>query len=450
MAQAPDHDDASATGAPLQDRRFTGPLATPTQIAMEKRALRLRDHPDVVACRDAFAEKMKADPVAQIPEGAAALEVSLDQWVMTLIQWVLNGDTARPQIVWTVEDTPKRWFGHAMPGAAAAGDNPDHIYRNAFLDGESEYVVEGRVPANGPAQLALEIYRGSPSDTPMTTQSAKSPDLGNQVSLVTTDKMEIDADGRFTVTIGKNAGPVTNNHLLLEDGPMTFAARDMLSDWSQEPCTLSIRRTAGPEAPPPASDEEMVARIVAGLPGFVTFWSGFKNMWLGGIGDNRVTGPVAREGGWGYLAAGRYKLSDDEALVFETRTGNAPYTGFMVMNLWMVLDVPAWKANVSLNKAQVRPNPDGSITYVLSRRDPGVANWIDTSGVSHGIFLLRWQIVPPETQAADLLQSMRLVKLADLERVIAPDVPRMDELGRARQIAARKRAFETRLGKLEG
>lgn len=438
------------TGNSPCDREYTGPLATTAQIALERRALELIKHPDVVACRARTAETLRQDPVNALPDGAATLEASLDQWMMTLVQWELCGDTTQPEIIWTVEDSPKCWFGHQITGAAVAGDNPDHIYRNAFLDGDSDYVLEGKVPQNGPAQLALEIYRGSPSTTPMTRQSAKSPDLGNQVSLIATSGMEIDADGRFSVTIGKNPGPVAANHLLLDDGAMTLAARDMLSDWTQEPVALAIRRVGGPDRPPlDMSDEGVIARIVEGLPGFVTFWSGFKNMWLGGISDNHVTGPVARDGGWGYLAAGRFNLAEDEALVFETEDGGAPYTGFQVMNLWMVLHKPAFDATVCLNSAQVARNPDGSITYVLARRDPGVANWIDTGGLAHGIFLLRWQIVPKDADPARLLLTMRQVKLADLDSMIAPDVPRMDAAGRAAQLAARREAFDHRLGRQE-
>lgn len=434
----------------LRDRRFAGPLATPAQIALERRALRIFADPAVIAKRAEIAGTMHTDPAAAYPDGLATLEHSLAQWTMTLVQWELNGDTARPELIWTIEDTPRAWFGHVMPGAAAAGDNPDHIYRNAFLDGASEYVIEGRLPANGPAQLALEIYRGSPSDTPMTVQSAKTPDLGHQVSLITTDSMETGPDGRFTVTVGKQEGPVPANHLLLADGPMTLATRDILSDWRQEPSTLAIRRTSGPPAPAPADDAAVAARVVEGLPGFVAFWSGFKNNWLGGIGNNRATGPVPRDGGWGYLAAGRFLLEEDEALVFECGTGGAPYTGFQVLNLWMVLQTPAYDANVSRNAGQVARNPDGTITYVLSRSDPGVANWMDTGGLGQGIFLLRWQVVPPDADPATLLTSVRHVKLADLDSVIGPGVPRIAASARAAQVAARRAMFETRLGRQEG
>lgn len=428
------------------DRQFEGPLAFPAQIEAERKALRIFDAPELVAARQALAAELREDPVAVFPDGLSTLEPSLDQWTMTLILWELNGDTARPEILWSVEDTPRTWFGHVMPGAAVAGDNPDHIYRNAFLDGASTYEIDGRLPGNGPSQFSIEIYRGSPGSTPMTAQVPGRPDLGNQVSLIMASGMEIGPDGRFTLTIGAGRGPVPANHLELEEGPMTLAARDVLSDWSQEPVTLSIRRTSGPEPAAPLTEEGVTAKVVEGLPGFVRFWSRFNHKWLGGLSDNQVVGPVPRDGGWGYLAAGRFNLSEDEALLIETNDEGAPYTGFEVVNLWMVMHAEATAGTVSLNSAQAARNPDGSITYLLARRDPGLANWIDTAGLGHGIFILRWQAVPPGADPARMLTGCRLLRFDEIDRAVAPDVPRMDAEQRRAQVAQRRQDFERRLG----
>lgn len=428
------------------DRQFTGPLAIPAQVDAERRALRILHSPQVKAARDALVGELQADPVAAVPDGAATLEDSLDQWVMTLTMWEVNGDTARPAILWVVEDSPHAWFGQAIKGAAVAGDNPDHIYRNAFLDGASTYKVDGQISANPPSQFSLEIYRGSPGTTPMTTQTSSTPDLGNQVALIMSGGMAIGPDGRFTVTIGAGEGPVAAHHLRLDDGPMTLAVRDVLSDWRQEPVRFAIRRTSGPPAAAPRSEEEIAAKVAAELPGFVRFWSCFKDKWLGGLSDNAIVGPVPRDGGWGYLAAGRFNLSDDEALLIETGDGGAPYTGFQVVNLWMVMHAEARSGTVSLNSAQAARNPDGTLTYVLSRRDPGVHNWIDTGGLAQGIFILRWQAVPAGADPATMLTGCRLFRLDEIDAVVPADVPRIDAEGRRAQVAQRREDFERRLG----
>ena len=42
----------------------------------------------------------------------------------------------------------------------------------------------------------------------------------------------------------------------------------------------------------------------------------------------------------------------------------------------------------SLNGHQAVVDPDGVARFVLSSRDPGVANWLDTAGHSNGAMLL--------------------------------------------------------------
>ena len=45
----------------------------------------------------------------------------------------------------------------------------------------------------------------------------------------------------------------------------------------------------------------------------------------------------------------------------------------------------------SLTADQARIDPDGEIRYVISERDPGVANWLERTGHRRGYVQLRWQ-----------------------------------------------------------
>ncbi len=45
----------------------------------------------------------------------------------------------------------------------------------------------------------------------------------------------------------------------------------------------------------------------------------------------------------------------------------------------------------SLTRAQSQADPDGMLRYVISERDPGVANWLETCGHPQGVMMLRWQ-----------------------------------------------------------
>jgi hypothetical protein len=90
-----------------------------------------------------------------------------------------------------------------------------------------------------------------------------------------------------------------------------------------------------------------------------------------------------------------------------------------------------------LNKSQLLPNANGTTVYVLSASDPGVHNWIDTVGLREGWMLLRWQGVPPSTDPAQLIGSVRTVKLDHLHSALPPDTPTADLRSRSAQINSR-------------
>src|SRR5262249_49951809 len=79
-------------------------------------------------------------------------------------------------------------------------------------------------------------------------------------------------------------------------------------------------------------------------------------------------------------AGGVFELAPDEALVVECRVPVAPlYQGFPLANLWgESLDYANNQS--SLNAYQAEWDADGALRLVIGRRDPGVANWIDTTG----------------------------------------------------------------------
>jgi hypothetical protein len=209
-----------------------------------------------------------------------------------------------------------------------------------------------------------------------------------------------------------------------------------MADWCQVPTALRVERVTGPPPPPERSEAEIIADIVTSMPGWVRFWCGFKDDFLGYPEPNRLVGPNGRPGGWGFLAGGRFRVGGDDAVLVTVSDGGASYTGFQISDPWTISPDPLHRL-ASLNKAQARPSSDGSFTYVVSARDPGVWNWIDTAGLSEGWMLLRWQGVPPATNPASLIQSVTPLKLVDLAARLPAGVPRADLADRAAQIDRR-------------
>jgi hypothetical protein len=130
--------------------------------------------------------------------------------------------------------------------------------------------------------------------------------------------------------------------------------------------------------------------------------------------------------------------------VITTQSGGAAYTGLQVTDRWMIAP-DARLHQTSLNTAQVSANPDGSVTYVLSPTDPGVANWIDTAGLHHGYFLIRWEGFPKGAKPQGLLRSFQIVKLSDLQGPAFSALPRISSVQRQEQLSQRAAEYANRL-----
>jgi hypothetical protein len=409
----------------MTERSPESPLATLSQRDAEKLALRLIEDSRVRAARETARAVLLADAVAQTPDGRMGLDRALDQWVLALVMRIVNADPWQPKVVWNVYNPPRHWFGHTYLGAAVAIDNPDNSNREIPIDGKSSYEIRGRF-GDPATQFMAEIV----------TDFDGYAGLGRTLAALTTQQIVADETGRFTITVDARPRGGRANHLQSVPGRQFVFTRDSMADWRQVPTTLSVERVGGPPSPPVRAESQIVEDIVASMPRWVRFWCGFKDDFLGYPAPNKLVGPNGRPGGWGFLAGGRFRLADDEAVVVTTTAGGANYTGFQISDPWTISPDPVQRL-ASLNKSQVLPNANGAVVYVLSASDPGVHNWIDTVGLHEGWMLLRWQGVPPATDTAQLIRSVRTVRLDQLESALAPGTPMADLRSRSAQIKSR-------------
>lgn len=416
-------------------------LGTPEQRAAEKILRTLLRDPAVKAIQAKLLTDLSETETGRTAEGRARLPAAIAKWTTSLILREIAADPEHPAILWWVDDTPHRWFGYEIGGMGVAGDNPDHIYRGTFIDGAGQYEITGQVDiANPPAQFSFEVTRGSPGKLVLKPQTPGHVDMGNQIALLTDQDIKVASDGTFRLTVGgKSANP---NHLPTEPGQISINVRDVFSDWAQRPNRLTIRRIDATDVAR-LDRASLRQNVLADLEGYVRFWAAFKDSWLGGLAPNKIVGPVRRDGNWGFQAAARYRLAPDEAAVITTTRGAARYTGVQVTDAWMIAS-DATKYQTSLNTAQSKANADGSVTYVVAARDPGVANWLDTNGLHEGYVLLRWQGFEPGATEAGLFKDYRIIKLADLARDF-PDVPRISLTERRSQLAKRIPEYANRL-----
>lgn len=100
----------------------------------------------------------------------------------------------------------------------------------------------------------------------------------------------------------------------------------------------------------------------------------------------------------------------------------------------------------SLNNYQTKANPDGTITFVIAPRDPGVYNWLDTGGNPYGSVSMRWQALtrPVVGNNANGVKTVKVVKIADLRKELPATTKWVTPGERAAQRAERSRLYHLR------
>jgi len=123
----------------------------------------------------------------------------------------------------------------------------------------------------------------------------------------------------------------------------------------------------------------------------------------------------------GQLASyGNFTVEPGQAVIIEVPNITAAYTGFQAVDGFGE-SLPYATVEGSLNNTQVFADPDGDTYYVMSDTDPGVANWIDTSGVTDGGVLLRWQNATEAAPSTHI--TTEVVPVADVSQYLPADTP---------------------------
>ncbi|MFI0366708.1 hypothetical protein ACH35V_02445 [Actinomadura sp. 1N219] len=433
---------AARDGRNCRDFRPDGALAAGGQaaggqVAKERLAARLVADGEVQAAARALVPVFKNDPQGRTPSGAATLHSAIGNTALAAAQYALTEDGARPSFMWTV-NAAHCWFGQKVNGSGYGIDNPDSVYRQTAIDGSSRYVIRGKFNGPAPVDTSLVLYGEIPGTGEVRKEGA--PVLGG----LTSDQMRIAPDGSFEITVGPDpaGGP---NHIQTTSEAKLLIVRDTLSDWStQNPPALSISRVDGP-APEPQPDEKALARRTAELlKAIAPYWLKYNNTYYYQYPANRISSPRSRPGALGLATSGRFSLRNDQALVVTVDRLKGRHLGFQVTDPWGVArDYPTRTS--SLNSDQVRPETGETATFVISARDPGVWNWLDTSGLTSGLMAVRWRGVPAGADTDGAIRSVQVTDLKDLRDHLPAGTVFTDRRERHAQQEARAADYERRL-----
>jgi hypothetical protein len=321
-------------------------------------------------------------------------------------------------------------------------DNPDTLYLHSYLRDDAEYVVTGRRGTT--TDLSFQVLNGdySPVEVP------------DSLTAFDDRSFDIAADGSYELRFGPPRPGAGRNYVPLGPGSAMLAVREVYSDWTAERRgTLRIHRADTVGAAPPPADEAVMAKrygvagkiLLSRLKTFLAFpeWFYLREP------VNTLTPPRRTPGGLAtqFSSAGHFDLSPEQAMIVTVPIagkGIAPYQGIQLGSMWYV-SLDYINHQTSLTTDQARIDVDGTLRFVISEANPGVANWLELTGHSRGYVQLRWQRLTRDLEPADG-PAVRVVPLADLALALPYyEHARITPAEYAIRIAARQAAVAERM-----
>jgi hypothetical protein len=409
------------------------PIATAEQHEHERQALELTQHPIV---KQAF-ERVRAhwlEKAAPSPAMRACFDAAFEEVMFSAAVWSLNQDPLRPKVI-TITRLAHPLGDLRIPGSRWGIDNPDSIYRVIPISGSERYRIRGRVAERRMTENYFTLW-----DQKM-----------NTVDVLSGGDLELEPDRSFTITVDSDAADGRPNHIRSAPEAHEFYIRDVMLDWSKDvPNQLSIERLGGPAGTPARTWDEQAELTASFMQRYADFTRTLTEAMTRTPANEFSLAYSADKGGAlrrQVYIGGHFRLDDEASLVIHVSDGGARYFVVPITNVWgTTLDIV--NRTSSLNRVQSVPNADGTFTFVLSRRDPGVHNWIDPCDMGEGILTLRMAEFPGGRPNEDLSATSRVVALSELRNVLPAETKWMTPAERAQELAERAAGYKRRLPEL--
>jgi len=373
-------------------------------------------------------------------------------------------------------------------------DNADATYLAAPIDGRYSYTIRGRAGDTSAwrGRPAVTGKRKAPHYVIFQTPSGYSGDSGSIAELAPGSRVNCDVldssdlqvaeDGTFEILLAPiRPEDYTGNYMCTqaiktrknregrevsrEYTSRFVMLRELFYDWENEDLLdLFIYRNDLLGAPMPVCTPEVAAKQMEEVGLFtrnqVYFWNEFYAVTIEAYGGkngepsrmmprNGFNKPnaasLATAGGMttNIYSGGIYELGAEEALIVELNQPIEPeYIGFHLGNLWgESLDFANYQS--SLNAFQAHRDPDNVLRYVIAHRDPGVANWLDTTGHPEGYMAIRWAYSHKPKDNWPWATAQR-VPFKDIDQHLLPGTARVTPQQRRAAIAVRQEHVQRR------
>jgi len=335
----------------------------------------------------------------------------------------VNQDLAHPTFV--------PLWNHALN---YGGANPDYAYMMTLVDPNGVYRISG--------------YRGTSRFVEITqTPGDQAPPVTNIKVPATNDldELKLGKDGYFSVILSaeRPAGytgdwwklhPVTNSLLMRKNS----------ADWrKEEDPKIAIERLDEAPARTPEETARRFSNLKAWVAGRIIAEINGARFYRENIGINVIKqSPTMKAAnpfpGQMYLD-GAFEIKDDEALIVEVPVPKTCRYWQILLTDSIFKTIDWVNHQSSLNDAQARVDKDGYFRAVVSPRDPGVPNWLDTNYEPWGLMQMRWNRCSSQPEP-----EVRRVALKDVRKYIPADTPVVTPAERKQQLQQRREAAQFR------
>ena len=315
--------------------------------------------------------------------------------------------------------------------------NADTIYRACLIEKGGTYIIRGD---RGTVRMVILAQMG-----PDTLRTGKHHPLLGQIDF---DTLTLDENDHFEVVISpERPEGYDGDWRQLDPLCEKFMVRVVSCDWGveREP-RFGIARLDVEEAKGRPSKEALNHAFgeIPGITGVcaLAFPTHVEELRAEGHLNTLKIFDVSQMSGLSgqFYYEGAYELDDDEALITEVKVPKS-YRYWSIILTNDIYETTDWYNNqASLNDKQGIVDTDGVFRTVISARDPGVHNWLDTSGYASGAIQGRWFEASEKP-----MPTIKKVKLADVSQHLPSDTKRVSPQERAIALRNRRLAAQMRI-----
>jgi hypothetical protein len=315
-------------------------------------------------------------------------------------------------------------------------DMPDCLYLYAPVRGDAVYRVWG---SRGTARhVDFQVNWGHFALGDMaawgTVSSANDLELG------------FAADGSFELWLG--GPPRPHNWLPLASNAEFLLVRQYFGDWERErPGDLMIARVDGGGAATGLRSDQLAARferLITWLDRGGALWERMSRGLVEGMAPNSVllTRPEASDQRAGLrgqaYGIGNFHCGSDEAVIVRFDPPQCRHWSVSLANWWWE-SLDFGNRQTSLNAHQAQLDTDGVFRAVIAHVDPGVPNWLDTTGHERGTLAIRFLLANEAPKV-----EFERVALGELWASLPRSTARVTSGERASQLVRRRDAVQRR------